>query len=94
MNRCHLNYSDRINLGAFYTPSEYVKIAWNLIRPFLTKDSVVLDSSCGYEFFINNIKQTLPQLLDFPTNLNFLAIFYKRVFCKELSYFPNILIIF
>ncbi len=56
MNQCHLKYKDKINLGAFYTPTEYVQIVWNLIKPFLHKDSVVLDSSCGYgNFFINDI---------------------------------------
>ena len=55
MNQHHLKHQDKINLGAFYTPFEYVQIAWDLIKPFLTKESVVFDSSCGYgNFFIND----------------------------------------
>jgi type I restriction-modification system DNA methylase subunit len=56
MNQHHLQYKDKINLGAFYTPPEYVEIAWNLIKPFLSKESIVLDSSCGYgNFFMSDI---------------------------------------
>lgn len=53
-NQYHLKYRDKINLGAFYTPTEYVDIAWNMIKPFLNKKSVVLDSSCGYGNFFDN----------------------------------------
>ncbi len=28
-NQYHLNYKDKINLGAFYTPQEYVNIVKN-----------------------------------------------------------------
>ena len=56
-NQNHLQHNEKINLGAFYTPLQYVQIVWSLISPFLTKNSVVLDSSCGYgNFFINNTK--------------------------------------
>lgn len=56
-NQNHLQHNEKINLGAFYTPLQYVQIVWNLVTPFLTKNSVVLDSSCGYgNFFINNTK--------------------------------------
>ena len=53
-NQYHLKYRDKINLGAFYTPTEYVDIAWNMIKPFLNKKSVVLDSSCGYGNFFDH----------------------------------------
>ncbi|MCX7737293.1 MAG: SAM-dependent methyltransferase [Candidatus Kapabacteria bacterium] len=52
-NQNHLKYSDKINLGAFYTPKEYVNIVWSFIKPFLNDDSVVLDSSCGYGNFFD-----------------------------------------
>lgn len=58
LNQNHLQHSQKINLGAFYTPCQYVEIVWSLIAPFLNKNSVIFDSSCGYgNFFANNIKQ-------------------------------------
>ena len=57
VNQNHLQHSEKINLGAFYTPLKYVQIVWNLIEPFLNQNSVIFDSSCGYgNFFINNTK--------------------------------------
>lgn len=52
-NQHHLKYHDKINLGAFYTPKEYVDIVWKMIKPFLNDKSVVLDSSCGYGNFFD-----------------------------------------
>jgi len=58
-NQYHLKYRDKINLGAFYTPTEYIDIVWNMIKPFLNDKSVVLDSSCGYgNFFDHKINYT------------------------------------
>ena len=63
LNQNHLQHSQKINLGAFYTPCQYVEIVWSLITPFLNKNSVIFDSSCGYgNFFANNIKQGLLDL--------------------------------
>lgn len=52
-NQHHLKYHDKINLGAFYTPKEYVDIVWDMVKPFLNDKSVVLDSSCGYGNFFD-----------------------------------------
>ncbi len=52
-NQIHLNYVRKINLGAFYTPQEYVDMVWKKIIPFLNSQSIVLDSSCGYGNFFN-----------------------------------------
>jgi len=56
-NNTHLNYNQKINLGAFYTPKIYVDTVWDMIDDYLTTDSVVLDSSSGYgNFFETNTK--------------------------------------
>ncbi len=52
-NQNHLEYQEKINLGAFYTPTKYVNIAWGMIKPFLDNKCVVLDSSCGYGNFLD-----------------------------------------
>jgi hypothetical protein len=52
-NQYHLKYYDKINLGAFYTPTKYVVIVWKMIKPFLNSKSIVLDSSCGYGNFFD-----------------------------------------
>ena len=52
-NQYHLKYYDKINLGAFYTPTKYVDIVWEMIKPFINNKSIVVDSSCGYGNFFD-----------------------------------------
>ena len=61
-NQIHLNHKEKINLGAFYTPKNYIYIAWNKIKKFLDNNSIVLDSSCGYGNFFD---------IDINLDLNF-----------------------
>jgi len=60
-NQIHLNYKEKINLGAFYTPKNCVYIVWDKIKKFLDNNSVILDSSCGYGNFFD---------IDIDLNLN------------------------
>jgi hypothetical protein len=53
VNQNHLEYKEKINLGAFYTPKRYVQIVWNKLKPFLNDGVIVLDSSCGYGNFFD-----------------------------------------
>jgi len=56
----HLNHKEKINLGAFYTPQNYVVLVWNKIKEFIDKDTIILDSSAGYGNFFNinvNVKK-------------------------------------
>ncbi len=52
-NQFHLTHKEKINLGAFYTPKNYVYIVWDKIKNFLDNKTIVLDSSCGYGNFFN-----------------------------------------
>ena len=50
----HLNYQQKINNGSFYTPPELVNYVWELITPFLNKNTAILDTSAGKgSFFLN-----------------------------------------
>ena len=49
----HLTHKEKINLGAFYTPKNYVYIVWDKIKKFLDNQVIVLDSSCGYGNFFS-----------------------------------------
>ncbi len=49
----HLNYVDRVNMGAYYTKEIYVQTVWEMITPYLNKQAVILDNSCGYGNFLN-----------------------------------------
>jgi len=52
----HLNHKEKINLGAFYTPQNYVVLVWNKIKKFIDKNTIILDSSAGYgNFFSVNV---------------------------------------
>lgn len=53
-NQYHLKYLEKINLGAFYTPTKYVDIVWKMIKPFINNKSIVMDSSCGYGNFFDH----------------------------------------
>ena len=56
----HLNYQQKINNGSFYTPPELVNHVWELINPFLTKNTVILDTSAGKgSFFISRKEKDL-----------------------------------
>lgn len=48
----HLNKTNLINLGAFYTPTVYVNIVWDFIKPYINKETVILDPACGYGAFL------------------------------------------
>lgn len=52
VDQSHLDYSNRVNLGSYYTGREYVSIVWDLIRPLINGRCVVFDSSCGYGNFL------------------------------------------
>lgn len=49
----HLAYIDRVNMGAYYTRDEYVKIAWDMLAPYMNEKTTVLDNSCGYGNFLH-----------------------------------------
>lgn len=54
-DQSHLNFEKRVNLGGYYTNPFLVKQVWQMISPYLTPNTIVLDSSCGYgNFFINS----------------------------------------
>ena len=58
-DQAHLKQKEKINLGAFYTPKNYVHIVWKSIYRFIDENTVVLDSSCGYgNFFDIEIDKT------------------------------------
>ena len=49
----HLNRSQIINQGSFYTPKKFVELAGGWIKEFIHDPSYVfLDSSCGYGAFL------------------------------------------
>jgi hypothetical protein len=50
----HLNYQERVNLGSYYTPKYCVEKVQELIAPFIQRNTVILDSSCGYGAFLEN----------------------------------------
>ena len=49
----HLNYPQRVNLGAYYTKPEFVSYIYDLIRANISdyEKYCILDSSCGYGSF-------------------------------------------
>ena len=59
----HLNHTDAINLGSYYTPEEIVDLAYTILQKNIKdiKDFSIIDSSCGYGSFLtkNNIGKRL-----------------------------------
>ena len=54
MSQAHLNYEDRVNLGSYYTPQDFVKLAWDLIEPYIDSQTTIIDTACGYGDFLKN----------------------------------------
>ena len=52
MKQRHLRERERVNLGSYYTPEECVRIAQDLLAPYLDGDTLLLDSACGYGSFL------------------------------------------
>lgn len=59
MPQKHLNKTQTVNLGSFYTPDYIIDIAYKMFFKFLKKneklnlnDFILLDSSCGYGSFL------------------------------------------
>lgn len=50
----HLNHSDTVNLGSYYTPEIIVDLAYFILQKNVPsiKDWTILDSSCGYGSFL------------------------------------------
>jgi hypothetical protein len=56
----HLTYQAKVNNGSFYTPPELVNYVWELITPFLSKNTAILDTSAGKgSFFLNKGNKSL-----------------------------------
>ena len=55
MRQRHLDRRERVNLGSYYTPRECVEIAESLLAPHIARDTVLLDSACGYGSFLGNL---------------------------------------
>ncbi len=52
MSQAHLGYESRVNLGSYYTPTEIVNIAWEMIAPYVHSQTFIIDSACGYGDFL------------------------------------------
>ncbi|HMT02208.1 MAG TPA: Eco57I restriction-modification methylase domain-containing protein [Burkholderiales bacterium] len=56
----HLNYNEKINFGAYYTPQFLIDKVYELIEPYFSnKDVVIFDSSAGDGSFL---KKDLPSI--------------------------------
>ncbi len=62
-NQKHLNHTDAINLGSYYTPEVLVDLAYSILQKNIDdiKNFSIIDSSCGYGSFLtkNNIAKRL-----------------------------------
>lgn len=50
----HLDYCSRINLGSYYTNTEFVDSVWDMIDEHIDEETVIADTSCGYGNFFKN----------------------------------------
>ena len=59
MSQAHLAYENSVNLGSYYTPTEIVNVAWEIIAPYVHSQTTVIDTACGYGDFLRNCGQAL-----------------------------------
>ena len=57
MSQAHLAYESRVNLGSYYTPTEIVDVAWEIIAPDVNSQTTIIDTACGYGDFLRNCGQ-------------------------------------
>ena len=61
-SQTHLNRTDRVNLGSFYTPEHIVDLVAVWLKSHLgDKQYTIFDPSCGYGAFFK-LRQQLPQM--------------------------------
>ena len=62
-NQKHLNYTETVNLGSYYTPEIIVDLAYSILQKNIKdiKEFTIFDSSCGYGSFLakNNTAKRL-----------------------------------
>ena len=46
-------------MGSYYTPSEIVETAWEMIAPYVRSQTTIIDSACGYGDFLKNRGQSI-----------------------------------
>lgn len=63
MSQTHLQFREQVNQGSYYTPPEIVELAWQMIRPTLDTDTVIVDTACGYGDFLKNHPQAIAQAI-------------------------------
>ena len=59
MSQTHLDLKDRVNLGSYYTPHQFVELAWDLIDSYVDPQTTIIDTACGYGDFLLNKGQSL-----------------------------------
>ena len=59
MSQAHLAYESRVNLGSYYTPTEIVGTAWEMIAPYVDSQTTIIDSACGYGDFLKDCGQAI-----------------------------------
>ncbi len=59
MSQAHLGYKNRVNLGSYYTPSEIVRTAWEMLAPYVNPQTTIIDSACGYGDFLKKRGQAI-----------------------------------
>ena len=62
-NQKHLNYTETVNLGSYYTPEIIVDLVYSILQKNIEdiKEFTIFDSSCGYGSFLarNDITKRL-----------------------------------
>jgi hypothetical protein len=54
IEQTHLNYQSRVNFGSYYTNKNFVDNAWSMVDSLIDKDTIIIDTSCGYGNFLKN----------------------------------------
>lgn len=50
----HLDYHSRVNLGSYYTDTQFVNSAWHMLDDYIDDETTIVDTSCGYGNFLKN----------------------------------------
>ncbi|MCX6718714.1 MAG: N-6 DNA methylase [Candidatus Staskawiczbacteria bacterium] len=94
-NQEHLNHTDTVNLGSYYTPEVIVDLAYSILQKNIQsiKDFTILDSSCGYGSFLTK-KNIAKRLIGADIDEKAISEAKKRIDDVDFIYQNSLLSVF
>ncbi len=81
----HLTHASTVNLGAYYTMQKHVQMVWHMLKKYVSKNTIILDSACGYGGFLSANKNHIGYDIDEEAIEHACKKNVKATFCRANS---------